>query len=356
MFSGLLLIALQAAAGQAQPAGPPPVHGSVLSSGYVPERVYDSDGRRFSDFEAMLSELARADVVLVGEQHDDFNTHRLERAMLEGLLRRRADVVVSLEMFERDVQPALDDYLAGRIDERHFLEASRPWPRYAGDYAPLVEFARGHGWPVIAANVPRRLAALVAKGGLQALGSLAPQDRELVGASIECPRDDYREAFVESMSSHPEAGPAGMSDAEREAMHDRYYFSQCVKDETMAEAIATAAAREGEPLVVHFNGAFHSDFRRGVVPRVGRRLGGADIVVVSIVPVGDLDAVNPGRDERRRADYLVYTLAQPVRHLRDHVREHGDRAAGPGHVVGRDALDRIGRRMVDEEVVAVDRQ
>ena len=37
--------------------------------------------------------------------------------MLEGLARRGRAVTLSLEMFERDVQPALDAYLAGRLSE-----------------------------------------------------------------------------------------------------------------------------------------------------------------------------------------------------------------------------------------------
>ena len=43
----------------------------------------DTADKRFVDFEAMLVELAKADVVFVGEQHDDPNTHRLELAILK---------------------------------------------------------------------------------------------------------------------------------------------------------------------------------------------------------------------------------------------------------------------------------
>ena len=56
----------------------------------------------------MLADLARADVVFVGEQHDDPNTHRLEAAILEGLRRRGVPVTLSLEMFERDTQAGLN--------------------------------------------------------------------------------------------------------------------------------------------------------------------------------------------------------------------------------------------------------
>ena len=95
---------------------------------YVPNRVFDTAAGKFVDFEVMVAELAATDVVFVGEQHDDANTHRLELAILEGLLRRRAKPVVSLEMFERDVQPTLDGYLAGRITEEELLKSARPCP------------------------------------------------------------------------------------------------------------------------------------------------------------------------------------------------------------------------------------
>ena len=97
-----------------------------MNSGYIPHRVYNSGDKRFSDFESLLAELAKVDIAFVGEQHDDPATHRIERAILEGLARRRANMIVSLEMFERDTQSSLDDYLAGRLSEEEFLKTSRP--------------------------------------------------------------------------------------------------------------------------------------------------------------------------------------------------------------------------------------
>jgi uncharacterized iron-regulated protein len=318
----LLLAAHTLGAPQVSPAPvPPPNHPStdaVILVSYVPERVYDASAGRFTDFEVMLAEIARADVVLVGEQHDDRNTHRLELALLEGLMRRRVGLAVALEMFERDTQTSLAAYLSESLSEKEFLESARPWPRYASDYRPLVEFARAHGWPVIASNVPRRIAALIARDGLQAVDSLSETDRGFVARSIECPRDDYRTRFIETMNEHPAPGVEKLSQPEREAMNDRYYFAQCVKDETMAEAIVSVRTAPERPLVVHFNGAFHTDFRAGVVPRVERRLDEGRVVVLSILPVEGLDTLDPNDDDRTRADYLIYTLKpQKSPHSRD---------------------------------------
>ena len=285
----------------------------TAQSGYVPQRVYDTDHKRFADFESMVGDLAKADVVFVGEQHDDPNTHRLELAILEGLARRRSGVIVSLEMFERDAQEPLEHFLMGHATEEEFLKVARPWPRYATDYKPLVEFAISKDWHVVAANVPRPIASEVSKAGFAALDSKAGDERKWFARERQCPTDDdYFKRFALAMNEHPGA-PAASDTAKRE-MTERFYFSQCLKDETMAESIAQvyAAASTGgkRPLVVHFNGAFHSDFGQGTAARTGRRLSGKRIVVLSVLPVRDLDSVAPNGDERKRADYLVYTIGK----------------------------------------------
>jgi uncharacterized iron-regulated protein len=292
-----LLVAVQAAVSAAQ-------------TSYVPERVYDTLRQAFSDFEAMLADLAGADVVLVGEQHGDANTHRLEAAILEGLRRRNVPVIVSLEMFERDVQPELDAYVTAGRPEEQFLKGSRPWPRYHTDYRPLVEMARTQSWPVVAANVPRKYASDVSKSGLGILGNLSTADRAFVAADLQCPHDTYYDRFIASMNDHPIPGTEKLSPDERREMNERYYLAQCVKDETMAESIVVrfAGLNGSRGTIVHFNGAFHSDFGAGTAERVRRRLPDRRVVVVSILPVKDLDALTPAGDDVRRADYLVYTV------------------------------------------------
>lgn len=311
MFIGLsLLFSLQVQAAPSATIDSAVVRHIAAVSSYTPHRVYKSDRKRFSDFESMLAESTKDDVLFLGEQHDDPGTHRLERAALDGLGRRRVQVVLSLEMFERDVQPKLNDYLAGRIDETEFLATSRPWPKYATDYRALVELAKAKGWPVIAANVPRRLATRVSRAGLAALDSLSPEDRGFVAAQLACPRDTYFDRFKQTMGDMSGHGQK-LSAEDAAAMVGRFYEAQCVKDETMAEAIAHARAKWPDALVVHVNGAFHSDFAQGTVARVARRLPQARIAVASFVPADDLDAAD-GKAIRRQGDYIVYTLKPPA--------------------------------------------
>jgi uncharacterized iron-regulated protein len=300
-----LLLSLQATPSQPSPSQPPR---AAAAASYVPQRVYDTHQRAFTDFETMLADLGRSDVVFLGEEHDDPNTHRLELAVLEGLTRRRIAIEFALEMFERDVQAAIDRYVSGASTEDQFLGAARPWPRYATDYRPSVEFARAHQLPIVASNVPRRIATDVAKIGLSALDRLA-DDRRLAAADLLCEgTGEHYERFQKMMAEHPGSADPGAPDVR--VRNDRFYLAQCVKDETMGESIAAAfektAARPSA--VVHVNGAFHSDFGTGAAESARRRLPGRRIVIVSIVPIADIDAAHPDADDLKRADYLVYTI------------------------------------------------
>jgi len=282
---------------------------------HAPHRVFDGAKGAFTDFESMLADLAKADVVFVGEQHDDPNTHRLELMLAQGLARQRSAISISLEMFERDVQPALDDWLCRRMTDEAFLAVSRPWLRYDADYRPLMMFARDNGWPVIAANVPRAIASDVSRSGLDVLRTKSDTEKAWFAADLNCPTDDeYFRRFAEAMHGHGVSGSAGERTVvgERQTL-EHFYQAQCLKDETMAESIARAwleqAATGARPLIVHYNGAFHSDFSLGTAERTARRLPDSRVVVVSIVPVmaDELDSVSPDPAERRRAAYLVYT-------------------------------------------------
>ncbi len=299
----LVLLALLASplAAQKPPAVVP------TASSYVPHRVYDSRKKRFIDFETLASRLAGADLVFVGEQHDDPATHRMELAILEGLARRRDSVTLALEMFERDVQPLLDRYMAGSASEEELLRGARPWKNYPTDYRPLVELARARGWPVVASNAPRPLATLVGRAGLAGLDTVPAAMRPFAAGQLDCPEDDYYRRFSAVMGDMSAHGPAGSTADDGRARLTRMYQAQCMKDETMGES-AARAWRPGR-LVIHYNGSFHSDFRTGTAERALKRAGGATMLVVTALPVSNLDDLAPSKDDRKRADYLLYVLA-----------------------------------------------
>lgn len=258
----------------------------------------------------LADSLARYDVVFLGEQHDDPVTHRVQAVLLDEIGRRRARVVLSLEMFERDVQPLLDGYTAGRLPEADFLARSRPWGNYAEGYRPLVERARAWRWPVVAANVPRPLASAVSRGGLAVLDTLPASHTGWFSTDLRCePQGEYFRRFSEAMGGMQGHGAATDSAAARATMA-RFYAAQCLKDETMAESIARTRQAAPDAAVVHVTGAFHSNARLGTVERLVRRMPALRIAVVTLAPVEDPRAGDAA--EHAGADYVVFTRRPPV--------------------------------------------
>jgi uncharacterized iron-regulated protein len=295
--------------------GPPPATTPLpvqpaahTGSGHTPHRVYDTGTAAFVDFETLAARAASVDVVFFGEQHGHVPGHRMQHALLEAV-GRRTDASLSMEMFERDVAHLVAGYAATTIELAAFLAGARPWPRYFPDYHPLVEEARSRGWPVIAANVPRTIAAQVAQGGLAALDTLDTHTRGWAAAELYCPDDSYRARFLEAMARHPSV--YGVADpAAQAAQLQRYYEAQCVKDETMAESITEALRRGTARPVIHVTGAFHTDHGDGIPARVRRREPALTMLSITVVPVENLDTADPG-PHRTRADYLLFTIREP---------------------------------------------
>ena len=279
----------------------------VAGSGY---RIVSPVTRSDVTLPQLLSRLSHADVVFFGEQHDDPETHRAEAETLDAISHLGRPVVLSLEMFERDVQPALNDYLAARITEPEFMARTRPWPNYTTSYRRLIELARAHHWPVVAANVPRPLASAVGRKGMAALDTLTPAERLTAARENVCPIDDYHARFMESMHSHGAGSAPQPGDSLPTAIAERFYLAQCVKDETMAESIVMAKhAAPRDAIIVHFDGAFHSDYAQGTVARVKRREPSWNVVVISAVPVAD-PLVAPIAPESGIADFVIFTKQQ----------------------------------------------
>ncbi|MCC6931095.1 MAG: ChaN family lipoprotein [Gemmatimonadaceae bacterium] len=290
--------------------------GARIAPSPAPESRYVSSATgRDVGLEGVLQRAAGADVVFLGEQHDDPATHRVELSILAALGSGARPVVLSLEMFERDVQRVLDDYLAGKISEGEFLAKSRPWERYTTDYRGMVELARARGWTVVASNVPRRHATAVSRKGLAAIDSLPAAERGQVARELICPRnDDYYTRFADTMKGHSAGGgpPTAADSAMMRSMTDRFYEAQCVKDETMAESIVAAlAAAPKDALVFHVDGAFHSDYGLGTAARVRRRNPGARVLVLSAVPVDTVAQANAA-PFAKRGDIVILTRKAPA--------------------------------------------
>jgi len=284
----------------------------------------------------IIAEMGRHQVVFVGETHDDPTGHMLEAELLQ----RAYDaygaegandsaprpVVLSLEFFERDVQPILDEYLSGLITEQSFRAASRPWPRYETDYRPMIEFAREHGLAVIAANAPRRYVTRVGMYGRESLNDLSPEARQtLAPLPYGQPSEEYRRQWIQTIMEvmkeegmkcglpipAPADGDAAVQARAPVGTHaemGNQMHSQVLWDATMAYAISLALAARPNALVLHMVGGFHVERGTGTPEHLEAYRPGTSRMIVLLRPAKDIDTFEPAPDGQW-GDFVIQTDA-----------------------------------------------
>ncbi len=246
---------------------PPLAHVVSVRDGRTGERV---------EFDAMLDSLSAADAVFLGESHIDGTTHRVQLETYAGLLDRRdGRVVLAMEMFERDVQPTLDAYVRGEIDEASFLAKSRPWSNYRTAYRPMIELARAERRPVVASNFP---AMLRRKVGTDGLAALSPEERALAPVELFANTPAYWRRVDNAVRGH-----AAMMGPTPTADDPRLTSVQSLWDNSMGEACALALRDHPDHAVLHVNGGFHSEYWDGTVRQLRLRAPEARIATVAIV-------------------------------------------------------------------------
>ena len=265
----------------------------------VATSVFDGHTGQRLGFEELCDVLAEADAVFLGETHTDETTHRAQLGIFEGLIARRGeDVVLALEMFQRDAQPLLDAYLAGELTEDAFLAQASPWNNYWAAYRPLVERARASGQRVVGSNYPRDLARTVSRGGAEALEGLTEEQRASVPAELFPNTPDYHRRVDNAIRGH-----LGMM-GPREPGDPRLYTTQTLWDNAMGEACVDVLESRAGSSVLHVNGGFHSAYWDGTVRQVRLRRPETKIATVALVTSSNPGVAGVGGVPI--ADYVVF--------------------------------------------------
>jgi uncharacterized iron-regulated protein len=261
----------------------------------LPDSAVVVDGRSGAGLATpeLLRRMHAADVVLLGEVHDNAFGHALRGALLQALAQRRPAVV--FEQFAASPQPlpppAPGDSLETWLDGHGFDRAGWRWPLHR----PVVAAAVAHARSLWGSGIARpELRAVVQQGAAGA----PPELRALME---RVPLDSAAQATLDRQLVEGHCGQ--LPESQRPGMR----AAQVVRDASMARALLAALAT-GPAWLVAGNGHVRNDV---AVPRLLRVLA-ADARVVSVgVLERTVSGADPDAAERGAYDIVIITPRAP---------------------------------------------
>lgn len=257
-------------------------------------KIYDVKKKATISVDDIVKDLAKADVLFFGEEHNDSIGHYLEAAIFKKMATAfPGKAALTMEMFHTDIQPVIDEYLAGLISEKNFIKEGRAWNNYK-DYRAMIETAKANKLSVIGGNGAARYSNAVTKSGLTALNDFPSNAKQLFAPlPIDTATGRYQEKFTETLGGHS-MGPM------------KIYQTQNFWDATMAWSIAKFAKSNKDTKIFQVNGRFHSDEKLGTLAKLARYAPKLKILNISCFSADDFDAPDWNK-YAPLGDYVIVT-------------------------------------------------
>lgn len=231
-------------------------------------KIYDTKNAIFISTDDLIKNIKKADVLVFGEEHNDSTGHQLEAHLYAKMLKEYPATALTMEMFYTDVQPVLNEYLAGLISEKNFIKEARAWPNY-NDYKPLIELAKLNKTDVIGANAATRYSNAVSGSGLDILKDFPAGSKAfLPPLPIDTATGKYHDKFIETLGGHDMGGM-------------KIYQTQNLWDASMAWSIVKYLKVYPKRKVMQINGRFHSDEQLGLIAQLRKYAPKLNVVNIS---------------------------------------------------------------------------
>jgi uncharacterized iron-regulated protein len=250
-----------------------------------------SDGQNVS-FTQLILETGKADLLLVGESHDNMTHHDLQLSLIRTLWEKKVPLAIALEMFQSDSQQVLDQWTEGKLNEHTFMLAFvQNWSLDWNMYRDIFRFARDNGIPMIAMNVPAAIVRKVAHNGFD---SLTPQEKKNLPVAATCDLNNPHTIFLRK------AFQAVPSHVSNQKSFTYFCEAQTLRNGAMAWTLDSYAKKHPGTKIVGLTGIWHA-IKKGIPEQLERN--GSKLACTVIIPeIPELSLTDTGAAQ---ADYMV---------------------------------------------------
>ncbi|MDO9289546.1 MAG: ChaN family lipoprotein [Thermodesulfovibrionales bacterium] len=255
-------------------------------------RILNSRTNTVVEFNTFLESLKTRDIIYIGELHQIPQVLSFQMDVLSGLLHEGFKPAIGLEMFNVLQQEMLDYYMAGVIPSEQLSNLYELGPEGfdLSHYIKIIKIARKNRLTAIGLNVPRSIAAAVAKHGLdkRELECFHLREDEIKNCGKQ-----YKKSLSNIYRKHPHG----------EISEENFILAQSIKDEMMAETIAHRITSDKAQLpFIVIAGRGHMEYRLGIPERVKQKLStaGKSVSDIMIITAYDDEPIKKGM-----ADYML---------------------------------------------------
>jgi len=222
----------------------------------------------------IVANLGSKRVVVIGETHNRYEHHLNQLLLIKKLKNAGYKVAVGMEMFQQPYQQALDDYIAGKINESKFLTDSQYFDKWRYDYnlyKPIIDYIVANKLPLIALNIEGEITREVSNNGMF---SLSEEKNKHLPSELNFSNRDYRSDLKMVFQAHQQMQPSV------EKSFNNFLQSQVLWDESMAQAANTFLQNNPKHVLVILAGNGHLRYRYGIPQRLQRLSGLEPLVIV----------------------------------------------------------------------------
>ena len=241
--------------------------GTVLAHPHPDVQLFDLEAQALVNEPEAIERLKAARIVLVGEHHNNAAHHEAQLKVIKTLHEAGRKVAVGLEMFRKDSQQDLDQWVDGKTSEAEFK------PIYLNNwnfgwelYGPIFNYARENRIPMVGLNVSRKITAQVAHKGFESLNEAQRGALEGITCNVT---QEYRDFIGSAYGAH----------AHGKMNFERFCEAQLVWDTAMAVYAVEYLKENPDAVMVILAGSGHVR-KLGIPTQLEKRVSWPYVVVL----------------------------------------------------------------------------
>ena len=241
--------------------------------------------------EEIVKQNLDSDVFIIGEAHDNYQCHTMQRDFIETLYKVYPKILVGFEFFWREDDPFLEQWRNSQISEEELIKKTGWYQRGGQNYGytrVIMEILQKYKIKTLGLNVPRSILRTVSRQGF---AQLSPEEKKLF-PTIDIPNPQH-EYFIKSLF--------GIFALQAPTWFENFYAAQKCWDVIMAESLRQTLAKKefrGYKGVI-IAGSNHVAFKLGIPFRYQK----ADkkVKITTIVPILLAEEKNEENQEEEEA-------------------------------------------------------